>query len=223
MSRGTLCCVILASILAAACAAGEAEKPPTGGTDAGVHADRVIARMRALQEQQQWQKLIEEFQNEEIAGWPPEAADKAGEAFHRRGQAYARMKQGKKAEADLRMAVKRSARNELFWLNLAENYRNNLKDDEQALDAYLQTMTLAGVSTNWLPLTATLSAANILCQHGKYDRALEVLGRYKDLDRVSKFWRITMLRTYGHIYAGQGREKDAMAKFNQALRLEESP
>jgi len=196
----------------------EATRRPVAKNAASVNADRAIARMRQLYEKPR--ALIDEFQSEDIAAWPPEVADKAGEAFHRRGRAYSILKDGKRAEADLKMAVERAPRNELFWVSLAENYNGNLKDEQQALAAYRRALELAGASTHWLPLSATLSAAAILRNQGRYDEALQMLRRYKDLGTISKGWRVAMLRAYGHIYAGQAKEQESLAKFHEALELE---
>jgi tetratricopeptide (TPR) repeat protein len=216
---GTAWCVLIAAaILPSNTRAADTEKPQAKKTPATAHAAAVIERMRQLSPQ--WPALVAEFQGEDIATWPPEAAALAGEAFQRRGEAYMRLKDGGKAEADLKMALKLSPRNALFWHTLADNYRDNLKDVAQALKAYDHAFDLTGPAQYWLPLAATVSAANILRDQGKYDEALKVMGRYKDLGAVVPTWRIKMLRAYAHIHAGQGKEEEALANFAEALRLE---
>ena len=39
---------------------------------------------------------------------------------------------------------------------------------------------------------------------------------------LGKPYRCKMLRAYGQIYAGQGREEESLAKFKEALQLENS-
>jgi tetratricopeptide (TPR) repeat protein len=60
-----------------------------------------------------------------------------------------------------------------------------------------------------------------LLNQGKYDAALEVLGKQNNLDKLPISVQAKILRIYGQIYAGAGQEKEASAKFKEALELEE--
>ena len=75
----------------------------------------------------------------------------------------------------------------------------------------------------WQPLTATVSLAKLYTDQVKLDAALEVLKPYGDLSQLPASWRIRLLRSYGHLYAAQGKEAESLAKFREALSLETQP
>lgn len=179
-----------------------------------------LLRMRGLHKERQWAELIGAFEKVDFAAWPPELADQAAEAMHLRGQAYAFLKKGQPAAADLKAAVKLSPRSSLIWLSLADNSANNLNDDKAALDAYRQVFAITGKSNGWLPISATLSIARILTDQVKTDEALEVLRQYGEMEGMAPVWRIKMLRAYGHVHAAEGNEQESLARFREALELE---
>ncbi|TXT35396.1 MAG: hypothetical protein FD138_1374 [Planctomycetota bacterium] len=182
--------------------------------------DATLSRMKALHQDRKWKELIELFGTEDVSSWPADMPDKASEAFHLRGQIYSFLKDGVKAEADLKAAIKLAPKNPAIWLTLADNYTNNLKDDEQALAAYRQAFAITGKGNGWQPLTATISMARLLTDQVKTDEALAVLKQYGDMEGMAPVWKIKMLRAYGHVYAAQGNEKESLAKFREALELE---
>lgn len=185
--------------------------------------DAILLRMRSLHQDRKWKELIEEFASEDFAKWPADMQDKASEAFHLRGLVYSFLKDGPKAEADLKAALKLAPKNQAFWLTLADNYTNNQKDDEQALAAYRQSFAISGKGNGWQPLTATIAIARLLTDQVKPDEALAVLKQYGDMEGMAPVWKIKMLRAYGHVYAAQGNEKESLAKFREALELESKP
>ena len=184
----------------------------------------ILGRMRALQQERKWKELIEQFATEDFTAWPVEMAGLASEALQLRGQIHSFTKDGKHAEADLLAALKLAPRGELALLTLAENYVNNLNDDDKAIAAYRQVIALAGTNNKgWQPLTATAGLARIYTDQVKTDQALEVLKPYGDLSELPATWRIRLLRSYGHLLAAQGREQESLAKFREALKLEATP
>jgi len=195
----------------------------SGAADEPVRAadlESTLVRMRELGRERKWQELIAEFKIVDFAAWPTESAPQAAEALHLRGQAYSQLKQGRPAEVDLKAALKLAPRRDIAWLNLAENYMNNLGDDAQALDAYRRLLALTGRKNGWLPITATLAAARILTDQVRTDEALQELQHYDESDGVAPIWRIRLLRASGHVYAAQGKEQESLAKFREALDLE---
>ena len=185
--------------------------------------DAILLRMRALHQDRKWKELIEQFASEDFSTWPADMQNKAGEAFHLRGQIYSFLKDGPKAEADLKASVKLAPKNAAFWLTLADNYTNNRQDDEQALVAYRQAFSITGKGNGWQPLTATIAIARLLTDQVKTDEAVAVLKQYGDMEGMAPVWKIKMLRAYGHAYAAQGNEKESLAKFREALELESKP
>ena len=183
-------------------------------------SDAILSRMRVLLQDRKWKDLIEQFGADDFSTWPADMADKASEAFHLRGQAQSFLKHGQPAEADLKAALQLAPRNPALWLTRADNYTNNLQDDEQALTAYRQAFAITGKSNGWQPLTATVAIARLLTDQVKTDGALAALKVYGDMEGMAPSWRIRLLRAYGHVYAAQGKEQESLAKFREALELE---
>ena len=181
--------------------------------------DSTLSRMRALHQDRKWKELIEQFAAVDFSAWPADLASKASEAFHLRGQGYSLLKDGQKAEADLKAAIKLAPRNAALWLTLAENSTNNLQNDEQALAAYRQALAITGKGNGWEPLTATIAMARLLTDEVKTDEALEVLQQYGDMEGMAPVWRIKMLRAYGHVYAAQGKEQESLARFREVAGI----
>lgn len=180
-----------------------------------------ISRMREFAKKRQWKELIEAFKDENLTAWP-----KAAEAFSLRGKAYFYLKDTDKAKQDLKSAGAHSPKNGYFWHDLAGIYKDLLKDDDLALDAYTKAFEIDDRahtvrSLGWMPISATIEAASILMTKTEYSKALKVLGRYND-SYIQKMgmWGVKILRSYGQVYLGQGREKAAIAKFKAALELE---
>ncbi len=182
--------------------------------------EATLIRLRSLSQDRKWRELIQQFEHEDFAAWPPELARQASEAMYLRGQAHAFLKNGKQAEADLKAAVTLNPRNDLAWLSRGDNYSSNLHDDQQALAAYREVLKLTGRSNGWLPISTTLAIARILTDQVKTDEALEVLQQYGEMEGMAPIWRIKMLRAYGHVYAAQGQETESLAKFREALEVE---
>ncbi|MGB3120457.1 MAG: DUF6807 family protein [Verrucomicrobiales bacterium] len=175
-----------------------------------------LIRMRVLQNDRKWKELVEQFGEADFADGPVAA-------LLLRGQAYSFTKDGARAEADFKAAVRIAPGNPDIRLGLADNYAIVLNDERQALEAYREALALSGTSKGWQPLSATVAIARILTNQVKPDSALEVLNQVGDLAGMAPVWRIKMLRAYGHAYAAQGKEEEALAKFREALALESSP
>ena len=180
----------------------------------------VLDQMKALHQDRKWKELIEQFGSQNFMDWPPL---KAAEALQLRGQIYSFSKDGRHAEADLHASLKLTPRNGAVFLILAENYVNNLSDDQKAIAAYRQVLEITGTNQGWQPLTATVGLARLYTDQVNLDAALEVLKPYGDLSQLPSTWRIKLLRSYGHLYAAQGMEAESLAKFHEALLLETSP
>ncbi|QDU29102.1 Tetratricopeptide repeat protein [Anatilimnocola aggregata] len=180
----------------------------------------MLVRLRVLQRDRKWKELIEQFGTENFETWP---AEDASDALHLRGQAHSILKNGKLAEADFKSALKLNPSADLVLLNLADNYANNLGNEEQALATYRQLLTKTGKSNGWLPIHTTIAIARLLTDQVKPDEALATLQQYGDMPGMAPVWRIKMLRAYGHAYAAQGKEQESLAKFREALELESQP
>ena len=146
-----------------------------------------LAHLRELSQERKWQVLVEEFQAVDFTTW--EDRELAGEACLLRGQAYAALMDGARAEGDLREALEFMPGSQTALNSLAGNYAANLKDNKKALDAYQQLHQLTGVHPRfWLSLQVALKTASLLGEEGRKDEALALLRKY-DLPSLQPEWR----------------------------------
>ncbi|MEY4614884.1 MAG: hypothetical protein RL179_2857 [Planctomycetota bacterium] len=167
-----------------------------------------------------WKDLIEQHSMENFSTWSTESPKNIAEAYYFRAQAYYFTKNAKEAEKDCKAGLALDPKNELLLLILAENYANNLQDEEQALAIYGKIINLTGTTNGWLPISSTLAIASILTNQVKINEALAVLDKYSASKDMAPAWRIKILRAYGHAYAAQGKEKESLEKFKEALQIE---
>ena len=179
-----------------------------------------IKKMQSLAKDRKWKDLIEEYSKENFGNWNTETPITRTEAYHFRAQAYYFTKNGKESEIDCKAGLALNPKSELLLLTLADNYANNLNDQEQALATYRRIISLTGKTNGWLPISTTLAIASILTDQVKTNEALAVLDQYADNKTMAPVWRIKILRAYGHAYAAQGKEKESLEKFREALLLE---
>ncbi len=175
-------------------------------------------RMREMEQKKQYNELIEEFKGLDVSGWPD---DMAREALRIRGTAHLNLKNGNEAEADLKKAIDRSpAKNpdsNIFW-TLAENYQQNLKDNQKALDAYVKVNDLTKGSVSWIAFDAVLKATNILRALGRNDEALKIL-ETASREKASGSWRIQLYSAYLDTMIALGRKADAITECNKFLKI----
>jgi len=180
-------------------------------------------RMNLMREKGQYAGLIAEFKDEKIDDWPESLV---GDGLFSRGTAYYQLKDGKSAEADLKKAVEYIADEHtlgIAWLTLGNNYRGNLKDDQKALEAYAQPVKMMRDGSGYhYSLNALLSSADILVKQGKYDEALQVLGK-ADIKKYTGGNICLLLAAHADILAGQGRKAEAIAKLNEAMAVKDIP
>lgn len=185
----------------------------------------LLDRMQTLHQARNHQELIDRFANEDIAGWPEAGSAQAARALHLRGQAYQRLNDLERAAADLAAAVARAPDNGYYWQTLGVNLRNR-GDEAGALQAFLNAYehvaaAHTGVPRGWMPASATLSAATILRDQGRYAEALDVLDRYgNETVAAMGYWGEGLLRARAQVYAGQGRDREALDLFRLANRLQ---
>ena len=194
--------------------------------EVSLRIETVLSRMKELCKGPGRGEFIQEFKDEDIAAWSPEYASKAVAALGLRGNAFLVTKDYVRAEKDYTLAVKLFPENGYMWNGLADVYRA-MKDDQRALDAYIRAFEVdrkqnTAKSYGYMPISATLGAANILLNQARYQEALQVMARYDDSDitKMAAIWGIKMLRMQGQIYAGLGRGEESLAKFKAALVVE---
>lgn len=178
-------------------------------------------QMQIMESSRKWNEIIENFKDEDIATWPDSVK---GDAFLIRGTAYYNVqKDGKNAEEDLKKAVESlvNSNSKGVALNLlGDTYRNLLKDDSKALEAYRKTYSTENVYKHCY---SAIGVATILKQQQKYDEALQELNKILTAEVTSPFWRGRMMRAIGDVLAASGKKDEAIAKYNEALKLKDLP
>jgi len=66
-----------------------------------------------------------------------------------------------------------------------------------------------------------LREPDLLLKQAEYEAALEVLAKLENPEKLPVAVQSKILRIYGQIYAGMGREEESLAKFQTALELEQ--
>lgn len=215
-------CWLLVSMLLNLQAADTAKPDATAVTQAPANsaeakAEASLTKMRELAKDRKWNELIQQFKNEDISSWNSGFKDKsianvkAAEAANLRGQAYVGIKDGAHAEKDLKLAVELAPGKGDYWFPLAEAYRDILKDDKRALEAYNKTFECAGKSYGWMPISTTLNAASILVKQEKYQEASQVMQRYDDNDiqQMPAVWGDKMRALNEQLTAKLGKEENS--------------
>jgi hypothetical protein len=157
-------------------------KLPLGNqpTSESVYYGGRAARLRELSAGKKWRELADGFKNEDFSAWPQPA-----EAFSLRAQAFVRLQENARAENDLKRAVELSPKAGDYWFGLAEFYRDVLKDDARALNAYRTAFECAGKALGWLPISATLQEASLLLKQGNHQGAKQAMERYDAADLLA--------------------------------------
>ena len=174
-----------------------------------------IKRMRELFAGRKWQELVAEFKDTDLAGWQDKAF--AAEALSMRGESYLNLKNGKEAETDLKNAIGLSPSNANIWFRLAENYRQNLNDNQKALEAYLKVNEMTKGSLGWMECSAVMKATAILRELGRNEELLKILetaGREKESP-----YRMQKYSAYVDALTALDRKAEAIAECNKFLQL----
>lgn len=177
-----------------------------------VDAVKKTVLMQNLLDRRQAPQVVAEFGTEEIAGWP---FWKAADGYFARGRAYAIMKAGPEAEADLTHALEFAGDPRLREAILSElgiNREVNLKDDERALTAFrkiIEGTKMLGSSTEFHAVEA---AARILTRQGKFDEAFAILAK-AEIDKQQGHWRGTLRIAEGDTLRASGRKEEATRAF----------
>ena len=161
----------------------------------------ILRRMQLMVEQKKYAELIENFAEKNMGGVNlgsftyPEREDLIEDLFYYRSIAYRQTGDLEAAEADLKWGTEGRRRGQyragesiqdLAWLRLGDFYRESLKDDTRALEAYLKVCD----RTTWAPwgtppkavstgatetlVKATKAACEILHKQGKLDKVKEL-------------------------------------------------
>ncbi len=173
----------------------------------------IVKRLRELAQARKWQEIADQFKDTAFSAWQDN--DLAGEAFNIRGTAYYSLKVADKAEADLKKGLEKKPGDLIAWYFLAENYRENIKNDDKALEAYQK---LVGQGNWHMPTEATLKAAEILRARGKNQEALKIIETFT-LDTADGSWREKKLSAFESTLLALNKKQEAIAKYHYVLTL----
>jgi tetratricopeptide (TPR) repeat protein len=179
-------------------------------------------QMRILAAGRKWAEVVDLSKDDDFTAWPDEFK---AEAFHLRGQSRGFLRDGKGAEADLAKAVETypySFNKGQAALALGDNYRDNLKDDAQAVAAYLKAYEYVRDPNSYITCSALIAAAGLLQKQGRNDEAAQTLQKI-DTAKMTGYWRARMLDAQGQALAAQGKTAEALAKYNEALAVKDIP
>ena len=162
------------------------------------------AQMQNLLANFQAAEVVKQFGAEDFSKWP---FWKRGDGLHARGRAYSIIKNGDKAESDLRMALEwigDQRTRETVMLVLAQNRELNLKDDAKALEAYdsiLEGKIRIGGADEYAALQGI---ARIQTRRGQFDEALKTLNR-TDPDKLQGVWKTNIARSIEEVQKARQR------------------
>ena len=174
-------------------------------------------QMRIMMGKRKRRELLAKFKDEDISRWPDIVI---GEASYRRGRAHYFLKDGKRAEEDLKRAAEYLMEDNAKGIalnTLGDTYQHLLKDDGRAVGAYRRTYKTRNI---YKRCHAAMAVARIFSRQKKHDEAIQELERLGP-DRVTvPYWRGLLLSAYGDVLAAAGSNSEAIAKYREALQLE---
>ncbi len=169
-------------------------------------------RMENLLAQRKWKEVGEQFGGEDFAKWP---FWQIGAGAFVRGRAYAVLKDGEKAEADLKRALLYTPDRRIrisILATMGSNRETNLKDDEAALEAYRQNYEGKKGIGAAEEFRSIINAAGILTRQGKFDEALEAIN-HVNVEKLKGVWRHSMQIARGDAFAAAGRKEAALKDY----------
>lgn len=177
----------------------------------------IIVQMEILDQQHKSADIVAKFKDEDLDAWPDQYK---GAGFFARGQAAMYQKNGALAEADLKKAIQFLTDDNMKGeaINgLGDTYRTVLKDDAKAVETYRRVFQ---TRNEFKHAHAAINLAVIFAAQKDFDGAFAELGKVKmDQMKPVPYWHASMLMAYGATYAAQGKRPEAIARYQEALKL----
>jgi predicted negative regulator of RcsB-dependent stress response len=173
-----------------------------------IEAVAKTVRMENLLTQRKTDQLIEQYGDENFLQWP---FWQVGAAALARARALVNTKAGDRAEEDLKTALEFTSDGRTrisILLSLGANRENNLQDDTAALEAYERIAALSRNTGSAEYCRGVLGAARIRTRQSEFDKALATL-RLVDTDRLTGYWRGSILLARGETLKAAGRTAEA--------------
>ncbi len=142
--------------------------------------------------------VVGQFADEDLAKWP---FWKRGDGHAARGRAHVAEGNGEAAEHDLIAALEWTSdarARQVIQLAMAQNRERNLRDDDQALEAYTAIVDGRDRIGSSQEFTALQGIARILTKQGRFDEALAVLNRAKP-DQLQGSWKVNIQRSIDEV------------------------
>lgn len=193
----------------------------------------MLRQMQLMVAQKQYAALLDTFADSKMGGRSfclsftyPEQEDVMADLYYYRSLAYIHTGDLAAAEADLKIMNDKRAKlsyrcgeaiHDLTWFRLGDFYRTQLKDENRALEAYLNVCnrtTWAAWGNPPKPVStggsetlvkATKAASDILCKQGKVEEASQL--------------QFNLLKAQAEASAALLKEPETIAKFKELLGL----
>ena len=180
----------------------------------------INCQMEIMLESGKQKELINAFKDEDISSWPDFIIHKG---FYNRANAYRAMRDDEVMLKDLEKALETSDTSGWFQVRVLNDIGNaymRLNQDGKALEYHRRVVNAPGFRGQLYTFSdSVIAASGILVKQGKYDKALLELNKFDPLP-PSGIWKILALEICGDIYAGQGKKDEAIAKYREALKVE---
>ncbi len=190
--------------------------------EAGKRADQIreeplqtLCRMRILDAQRRWKDVVSAAGGQDLATW---AERLIYDAAMCRGRAYA-MLGDLAAEKDFLLArtfTIEASQLALANLALGNFYRDQAKDDDQALAAYKTVADSSVVGA--AKYDSVIACAQLLAKQGKEKEAIGLLDSL-ETKTMTVDWRCRIHQAYGDVYVALKRPDDAQAAYRHALAV----
>jgi tetratricopeptide (TPR) repeat protein len=184
---------------------------------------RTLSKMNLMKCQKQYKEILELTKNEKIAEWP-EALIFDGAMC--RAEAEVSTGDYSAAEKDYILAKSYTLapnRKAEAALKLGDIYRDNLKDDANAMKSYDEVIAISTV--NWRFYNAGMSYARIAVKLNQGAQAIERLNKLNASDKknVNPQFIASMHECYGDVYLAMGKKDESLASYRQALAVASVP
>ena len=197
----------------------------------------IYAQMEIMFAARDYKGIVSGFGTEDIAAWPPRRLailslftsngsatrdeDIRSMGLYYRGYAYYKTDSGKAAEKDLEKAaelINTDCLNVAILRALAVLEGQLLRNKEKAFSVNMKITNIRGGS-KWDPsfMDSFLDAADYLREQKRYDEALDVLNRMRDIG-ISQVQYIAIAKTL----AEAGRIDEAIAAYRQSVYVHDS-
>ncbi len=188
---------------------------------------RTLCQLQLLQTQNDWNAILALSRDEKFESWPD---DLIYPALMCRADAWLRSGDTESAIRDFRAAANYTVvtRNlATIYLLIGNAYRDNLKDEQKAMDAYGEVVRIMSdpkpsMSGGKL-VQASMARAELLAARGDGKAALAELDRLKVLEPLEPRWTCTIQLCYGDTYKTMNNVAEALKHYRVAAAVEGAP